>query len=296
MGDLSDEQVLTGAAEEMAVIEEELSGEQPLKVAVVGATTPFGREAFRSLSQWEEIHFVLAIDTRNVGANMRDLVGGRSASLVVEDKVGAALDRVPCDILLDFSRSTSALQHGISALKRGIAPILGGVHLHNAEIRELAAASRESGLPALVVPYFSVGAVLVQQFCFEASRWMSDVEVIDVAADLRLEGISPLAKSLAEQVAAGWDRRQTAVPHGYLSEAETHTYHDVKTHELRIRGGSDYQEVRFGTLGESVSVRLEWKDTTAILDGLRLSIRKVRTLSGVTVGLEKLMFNAGARP
>lgn len=259
-----------------------------IRVAVVDAASPFGREAFRSLSQWEKIVFTHAIDQHEIGKSMRELAGGRAADIKVEEKLGAALDRERCDVLVDFSHSPAALQHGVSALKRGVAPIL-GADLSAPDIRELEAACREANKPALVVPYFSLGAVMLLAFCDHAARWMHDVEIVDSSPDRRLQGVSTLARSFAGEIAAGWEYKELHQTGG-IHCGDTRTWEDVPMHLVRVRGGSACQELRFGKAGESISVRFEWNDPAAIVDGLKLAITSIGSLTGVTVGLDKLMF------
>jgi len=264
-----------------------------LRVAIVGASTPFGREAYRSLSQWEKIVFTHAIDQHEVGKSMRELAGGRACNVCVEDKLGAALDREPADILVDFSHSPAALQHGLSAIKRGVVPIL-GANLSAPDIRELTAASTEANIPVLVVPYFSIGAVMLLDFCNHAARWLNDVEIVDANPDRRMQGPSVLARSFAEEIAAGWEYKELHQTGG-VHTGDTRTWEDVPLHKVRLRGAAACQEVRFGKAGESLAIRFEWSDPAAIIEGLKLAILRAPGLKGVTVGLEKLLFSANDR-
>jgi 4-hydroxy-tetrahydrodipicolinate reductase len=260
------------------------------RVAVAGAATPFGKEVFRSLSQWEEIHLVLAIDAQEVGKNARDLVGGRGANVVIEEKLGAALDREQCDILLDFSHASAALQHGISALRRGISPILGGVCLSNPDLRELMRESKEANLPAFVLPSLSMGAVLLMELCSRSAQWMTDIEVVDVQPDHKHQNASAQAKMFAEQVAHGWENRQLR-PHGWVGDEPTKTWEDIEVHAMRIKGSAPHQHIVIGSSGETISVRYDNHDPSSILEGVKLAIRRLPTATGVTVGLERLMFD-----
>jgi len=265
------------------------SGASPMRVAVVGACSVFGRETFRSLSQWEEIELVAAVDTSEVGANMRDLVGGRSSSIVIEERVGPVLDRKECDVLLDFSRSAAALQHGVSAIKRGIAPILGGITLSGPDLRELTIASREQSVPALVVPYFSLGAIMLSNLCQHAARWMSDAEIIDIQPDHKESQPHRYARAFAEAIAEGWENRMVH-PHGWVKD-ETKTWKDVPMHMIRMKGSEPTQEVVFGSAGETFRIQYDWKDSSSIVEGLKLALSSIHKLNGVTVGLDKLIFS-----
>lgn len=268
-------------------IEIEAPERGPIRVAVVGAASASGVEAFRSLSQWERALFLLAIDQREVGKGMRTLAGGRAANVKIEDKLGAALDREPCDVMVDFSHSSAALQHGISAMKRGATPIL-NTALSAPEIRELHAASRESGVGALVAPHLSLGATLLLQYCNWAARWMADFEIADVHTDHRMLVPTSFAKAIAERVADGWENRER-IALGGIDYATTRTWEDVPMHLMRLKGSHPRQEVHFSGPGESMTLSFACHDTSAIVPGLMLAITRAQELKGVTVGLEKLL-------
>jgi 4-hydroxy-tetrahydrodipicolinate reductase len=259
-----------------------------IRLAIAGAATLNGREALRSLGQWKEAIILLAIDQTDIGQKTRALAGGRAPDLIIEEKLGAALDREHCDILVDFSHAAAALSHGVSALKRGVVPVL-NASFSGPELRELSAASRDSDLPALVVPHLSLAEVLSLFVARWTARWMVDLEVLDVHPDHRQQTASPMAKDLAEAIAVGWAERDLALSGGINSDP-TRTWEDVRTHLLRMKGAHVRQEIRSGGSGESVNISYEPKDTTAIVEGLKVAIFRVRSLKGVTVGLEKLLF------
>jgi len=261
-----------------------------IRLAIAGAATPSGCEALRALSQWHEAIFVLALDHHEFGKSCRDLAGARAVNLVIEEKLGAALEREPCDVLIDFSPPAAALAHGLSALKRGVSPIL-NAGFSAPELRELREESKSSGLPVLVAPHLSLSEVLILRFAKWAGRWMSDLEVLDVHPDHRQQAASPMARALAEAIAEGWAERELAQSRG-IDPERNRTWEDVRLHVLRLKGAHSRQEIRCGTSGEALSVCNEPKDASAIVEGLKLAISQIGKLSGLTVGLEKLLFVA----
>ncbi len=268
---------------------EAISENGPLRIAVMAAASPSGIETFRSLSQWEAIELLLAVDQKEVGTSMRSLAGGRALNVKIEEKLGAALDREKCDILVDFSHSSAALQHGISSLKRGVAPILNS-SLSGPELRELAAEVRMSEIPALVVPQLSILQVLTLHFCNTAAKWLPDFEVVDFQPDHRHTGLSPFAKAGADAMAQGWERKNLLATGG-VDYGKTRTWEDVRHHSVRLKGTPAHQEFHFGGPGESVCIKIQPSDSESIIDGLKLAIMSVLNLKGVVVGLDKLIFS-----
>ncbi len=259
-----------------------------IRMAISGAATPFGCEALRSLNQWNQAIFVVAVDPHEFGKSTRAIAGSRAPDILVEEKLSVALEREVCDVLIDFGHPPAALAHGISALNRGVCPILNASY-SGPELRELRTACKEAQLPALVLPHLALAEVFFLRSARWAARWTSDVEVLDIHPDHRRQTPSPLARAAAEAIAEGWVERELASSLGIDSKA-TRTWEDVSLSILRLKGAHARQEIRCGASGESLSVAFEPKDESAIVEGLKLAVSQVRSLSGVTVGLEKLIF------
>jgi 4-hydroxy-tetrahydrodipicolinate reductase len=63
----------------------------------------------------------------------------------------------------------------------------------------------------------------------------------------------------------------------------------VPVHSLRVRGLVASQEVLFGNVGETLSVRHDSSDRASFMPGVLLGIREIRNRPGLTVGLEHLL-------
>ncbi len=56
-------------------------------------------------------------------------------------------------------------------------------------------------------------------------------------------------------------------------------------HSVRLPGLVAHQEVIFGALGQSLSIRHDAYDRTSFMPGVLLAVRAVPTTDGLTVGL-----------
>ena len=63
----------------------------------------------------------------------------------------------------------------------------------------------------------------------------------------------------------------------------------VTMHSVRLPGLVAHQEVIFGGQGQTLTLRHDSIDRTSFMPGVVLAISKVGGLSGLVVGLEKLM-------
>lgn len=263
-----------------------------IKVAVVGAAGRMGQEVLRTVGQEPGIEIVVACDREHVGENCRDFVGGRAPDLVVTDKLGAALDNQKVDVLVDFSHGSGAAAHSHSALKRGVAPVIGATGLNDADLKEIALSCKETGIPGMYVPNFAIGAVLMMRFAEMAAKWMPDCEIIELHHDRKEDAPSGTALRTAELIAEARTDSPTRKPRTAFKVEGVRggTFKDVVIHSVRLPGLVAHQSVMFGRPGEMLTLRHDSMDRTSFMKGVALAVREVRGLQGLVVGLDKILF------
>ncbi|MBI1756338.1 MAG: 4-hydroxy-tetrahydrodipicolinate reductase [Fimbriimonas ginsengisoli] len=272
------------------------SGEQQtdatIRIAVVGAAGRMGREVLRSLSPHEGYEPVVAVDRICVGDNVRDLLEAKEPDLVIEDRLAAALDRARPDVMVDFTHHSAAAQHAQIALKRGISPVIGTTGMTVADLRELQAESRDTGVPGLYAPNFAIGGVLMMHFAEMAARWMPDAEIIEMHHDRKEDAPSGTAMLTAERIAAGRVAKPATkpAPHFKVEGVRGGTFQEVGIHSVRLPGLLAHQMVLFGSEGETLTIRHDSMDRSSFMRGLKLAVREVRGLDGFAIGLGSILF------
>ena len=133
------------------------------------------------------------------------------------------------------------------------------------------AACRRGGVGGLLVPNFSIGAVLQMQFAEQLARWMTCDGIQETHHRQKLDSPSGTARATAQRVAAVSD---SPVP---------------PIQSERRDGNVAVQQVRFSGRQERVELVHEVTDRTAYMPGLLLAVRAVRDLDGLVVGLERLL-------
>ena len=269
-----------------------MSESKAIRVGVIGAAGRMGSEVLRTVSQEPGIEIVLAVDRERVGENCREFAGGRAPDLVVVDKLGAALDNQPIDVLVDFSHGSGSATHADSAFKRGVSPVTGATGLSDADLREIKLRSKETGVPGMYIPNFAIGAVLMMKFAEMASKWMPDCEIIELHHDRKEDAPSGTAMRTAEIISEARSDAPSRKPRPQIKVegARGASYKDVPIHSVRLPGYVAHQEVIFGRLGEILSLRHDSMDRTSFMQGVALAVREVRNLSEYTVGLDKILF------
>jgi 4-hydroxy-tetrahydrodipicolinate reductase len=265
---------------------------QQIRVAVVGAGGRMGREVLRALTPQEGFEIVAAIDREQVGANCRDLVGKQGPDIVIEAKLGQALDRVQTDVLVDFSSHTGAPAYAQSAMKRGTSPVIGCTGLNNQDLAEIRKISQETGVPAMYVPNFAIGAVLMMKFAEMAAKWLPTAEIIEMHHDRKEDAPSGTAMLTAEMVHRARTNPPTKSPDVNIKVegARGGRYMDVPIHSVRLPGLLAHQQVIFGGPGEALTIRHDSMDRASFMEGVKLCVRTVRSLQGLTIGMDKILY------
>ena len=151
-------------------------------------------------------------------------------------------------------------------------------------------ANRAEGAPAvLVVPNFSVGAVLAGRFAEQAAVWFESIEIVEAHHAGKSDSPSGTAVATAERIAAARaDLGPVAAPHTD-QRARGQQVGSVPIHSLRMDGVQAKQDVLFGGTGELLTISHETTSPSAYAAGIRLALRALPGLTGVTVGLESLL-------
>lgn len=148
----------------------------------------------------------------------------------------------------------------------------------------------------LIVPNFSVGAVLATRFAEQAATWFDSIEIVEAHHAGKADSPSGTAVATAERIAAA--RRSmgpVSAPH-VDQRARGQQVGSIPVHALRLDGVLAKQDVLFGGAGELLTITHQTQSPAAYAAGIRLAIDALPTLSGVVVGLEALLFGAADAP
>ena len=196
------------------------------------------------------------------GADDMSLVGRADPLLqtALADVLGDA------DVVVDFSTPDTALDNARTCLEAGVHCVMG---TSGADFSSLAGVG-EANL--FVAPNFAIGAVLMMKFAVEAAAHFPECEIVELHHDGKLDAPSGTAKHTADVIA----------------EAGGNVHQPI--HSVRLPGLVAHQEVIFGGLGETLSIRHDSTSRESFMPGVLLAVRKVSELDdSPVVGLENLL-------
>jgi 4-hydroxy-tetrahydrodipicolinate reductase len=174
--------------------------------------------------------------------------------------------------------------------------VIGTTGLSDDQISQLADLVKAEGNESnvFIAPNFAIGAVLMMQFARVAARWFPDAEIIELHHALKRDAPSGTSLRTVEEITAGRtmankepDQQQDILE--MLPGARGAEKEGIRIHSVRLPGLVAHQEVIFGGLGQTLTIRHDSMDRTSFMPGVLLAIRQVSKLPGVTVGLERLL-------
>jgi len=178
----------------------------------------------------------------------------------------------------------------------GIHAVVGTTGLSESELKDAAKLFSESSANAIVAANFAIGAVLLMRFCELAAPHMDGVEVIELHHDAKRDAPSGTARHTAAGIAvsrelsgAGPFSADPTTEHVLTGARGGEGPGGVRIHSVRLPGLIAHEEVIFGALGQSLSIRHDSYDRRSFMPGVLLAVRSVADRPGMTIGIEALL-------
>lgn len=261
-----------------------------IKVAVLGACGKMGQEVVRAITAADDMELVGACDVACSGASIGDVVGLPELKVCVDADFEVMLNHAGPNVIVDFAKPF-VMENTRTALKQGIALVIGTTGLSPAELEEIDKLAKDAGTAAMVIPNFAVGAVLMMKFAAEAAKYLPNVEIIELHHDKKIDAPSGTAIKTAEMIDAA--RRAAGVepekPLGGDDPARGDNRNGVHVHSVRLPGLVAHQEVVFGGTGQTLTIRHDSIDRTSFMPGVLLAVRRAGELRGLIYGLDRLL-------
>lgn len=259
-------------------------------VLVNGACGRMGRAVLKAVAEAENLELVGAVDVVG-GADAGELAGSGANGIKVETDLKAALTRLQPEVMVDFTRPDVVYDNVMTALQAKVSPVVGTTGLSDAQKADIKKLAEEKDTPAFIAPNFAIGAVLMMVMAKQAAKYMPDVEIIELHHDKKLDAPSGTAVQTAAMIAEVRAAHKQGHPEEKekLEGARGADYEGMHIHSVRLPGYVAHQEVIFGGLGQTLTIRHDSLNRESFMPGVVLAAEKVRGLKGLTVGLDKLL-------
>ncbi|MBS9534781.1 4-hydroxy-tetrahydrodipicolinate reductase [Mycobacterium sp. M1] len=242
-----------------------------MRVAVLGAKGKVGATMVEAVRDAPDLTLSAEVDA------------GDSLSLLTDGETQVVIDFTHPDVVMDNLKFL--IDNGIHA----VVGTTGFTAERLEQVRTWLAA--KPGVAVLIAPNFAVGAVLCMHFATQAARHFESVEVVELHHPQKADAPSGTATRTAQLIAEARkglppnpDATSTGLPGARGADVD-----GVPVHSVRLRGLVAHQEVLFGTMGETLTIRHDSIDRTSFVPGVLLGVRKVAEHPGLTIGIEPLL-------
>ena len=244
-----------------------------INVAVLGARGRMGSEVVKAVEATDGLALVAALD---LGDSL-DQLKGSAAHVVV-----------------DFTTPDSVMNNLEFLINNGINVVVGTTGFDDAKLATIKGwLSQNPSVGVLIAPNFAIGAVLMMEFAEKAARYFESAEIIELHHPAKVDAPSGTAARTAELMSAAREAAGLgAMPDATttsLAGARGSLVGDIPVHSVRARGLVAHQEVLFGGLGETLTIRHDSIDRAGFMPGVILGVRKIVNTPGLTHGLDKFM-------
>lgn len=244
-----------------------------VKVGVLGAKGRLGTEVVKAVTDAQDMEIVAALD-------MDD-----SLSLLEEN--GA-------EVVVDFTHPDSVMANLEFLISHGIHAVVGTTGFDKPRLAQVERwLETDPKVGVLIAPNFGLGAVLMMKFAQQAARFFESVEIVELHHPNKADAPSGTARRTAELIGqarksanlgAQPDATGTSLPGARGANVD-----GVPIHAVRLRGLVSHQEVIFGGVGETLTIRHDSIDRTGFMPGVLAGIRNIADHPGLTHGLDDFL-------
>jgi 4-hydroxy-tetrahydrodipicolinate reductase len=182
------------------------------------------------------------------------------------DDLAKKIKETGAEVVVDFTVPQSVMGNIKIILESGAHAVVGTTGTTEANLNEIKTLTEKHHVNCLVAPNFAIGAVLMMQFAQEAIKHMPHAEIIEYHHETKVD--KPSGTSLKTAHLMG---------------------KEVPIHSVRLPGLVAHQEVIFGGLGQTLTIRHDSISRESFMPGVILAIKKIGKAKGLVHGLEHLL-------
>lgn len=241
-----------------------------MKVAVVGAKGRMGRAVCAAVTEADGLDLVAQLD--------------------VDDDLGQLVE-AGAEAVVDFTTPDAVMGTLEFVIDHGIHAVVGTTGFTQERLETVRGwLSRSPGTGVVIAANFGIGAVLMMRFAELAAPYFESAEIVELHHPDKVDAPSGTAATTARRIAAA--REGAVSPDATTQEvagARGADVEGVRVHAVRLRGLVAHQEVLFGSVGETLTIRHDSLDRVSFMPGVVLAVRAVSDRPGLTVGIEGLL-------
>ncbi len=188
-----------------------------------------------------------------------------------EDNLAGALRSSKPDLVFDATSSEVAVQHCAGIIEAGCRPVIGSSGIGHAEYQRLKKLSQIHGVGGLVVPNFSLSAIIAIELSELAARYFSTAEIIEYHREGKADKPSGTSLETAERI------RSSSGPA------------NIDVHSVRMNVFSARQDIHLANEFERLQITTDVADGRAYQAGILLACQCALRASELQRGIGKIL-------
>ena len=260
-----------------------------IRVIVNGALGRMGQQVIGTVVSDPGLALAGACDVKATGDRLTP--PGKSKSVPLYNNLGSLLESCQADVLVDFTVAEAAIASARLALKNGLHIVVGTTGLSDENLKEIDKLAKDHKKGAVIAANFAIGAVMMMHLAKIAARYFDNAEIIELHHDKKLDAPSGTALATARGMVKA--RGKPFVYPGTEKETLKGTRggqnEGVAVHSVRLPGLVASQEVIFGALGQTLTIRHDTLSRESFMPGVIMAIKEVSRRRGLVLGLDTLL-------
>ncbi len=240
------------------------------RVLINGAAGKMGQEVIKTIEK--------APDFELVGKLYRD------------NNLAEAIYSTNARIVIDFTSAYAAFENCETIIKQGAHPVVGTTGFHPHQITALQKLSATKQLGGIIAPNFAIGVILLMRYAKDAAQYFPDVEIVELHHNDKIDSPSGTAIKTAEMIRPHAQESPISQKENeIISGARGAIKNGIHIHSVRLPGLVAHEEVIFGGVGQTLTLRHDTYHRKAFMPGVLLACRKVLELKSLVYGLENIL-------
>ncbi len=262
-----------------------------IKVIISGAAGKMGKAAVQTFFANKDKFELVGVAVRSLDKSWLDdlekeIVRHGTNPVKIETNIEKLIKATMPDVLLELTGPESVYKNSKTALENGVRPVIGATGLSDEQILELKNLAIEKKIGSIIAPNFAIGAILMMKFAQEAAKHFDKYEIIEKHHDKKLDAPSGTAIKTAQLMSAV---KKSKDIENRKESALGDSTKGVPIHSLRLPGVVANQEVIFGGIGQTLSIKHDTIDRSSFMPGILLCSERVMELDKLVYGMENII-------
>jgi 4-hydroxy-tetrahydrodipicolinate reductase len=261
---------------------------ESLRVSVCGIFGRVGTTIANAVAREDDLTLVGGVDIINSDEGFTATNG---QAIATDTDMSVSLSRTEADVIIDFTRADAARVNLRMALERGVHAVVGTTGMEISEVQELGELAAANNVGLVVAPNFALTAVLMMHVSKLIGKHMDYCDIVEYHHENKIDSPSGTALQSAIDIreARGSDFVSVTSEKETLAGTRGGVHGGINVHAVRMPGMVAHQQVVFGGLGQTLTIRQDSTSAESFVPGVLLSVRAISELQGLTYGLDALL-------